>query len=187
MTFGLVSILSSSQCVSHFAALRHNLSVRIQLCSIHQAQQWDLPESKLGALKTTDRRVLCTNTQGSRITRNNKSDKQGVASWDWRSSFVGSWGLDLNKLKHVLILTMNILLNWLHSLMVLLCLAQGSFPILFAYHKKTDSRIIFKFSPFIVDMDSIIDVHVQYVNSSVIHNVEYPICCTCSIQFLSHN
>ena len=56
--------------------------------------------------------------------------------------------------------------------MILLCLAQGTFPILFAYHKKTDSRVALKISPFIVDIDSIIDVHVQYVGSSVTHTVE---------------
>ena len=47
--------------------------VRIQMCSIHQAQQWDLPESKMEALNTADRRVSCTNKQGSHITRNNTS------------------------------------------------------------------------------------------------------------------
>ena len=51
--------------------------------------------------------------------------------------------------------------------MILLCLVQDSFPILFAY-----SRVALKFSPFIVDIDSTIDVNVQYVGSSVIHNVE---------------
>ena len=49
------------------------------MCSTHQTQQWDLPESKLGALNTTDRRVLCTNKQGSRITRNNKSDHSATS------------------------------------------------------------------------------------------------------------
>ena len=67
------------------------------------------------------------------------------------------------------------LLNSLLSLMVLLCLAQSSFPILFANDRKTDSRIVFKLSPLIVDMDSIIEFHIQYVGSSVIHNVES--CC----------
>ena len=56
--------------------------------------------------------------------------------------------------------------------MILLCLVQGSFPTLFAHHGKTDSRVAHKFSPFIVDIDSIIEVYVQYVGSSVIHNVE---------------
>ena len=56
--------------------------------------------------------------------------------------------------------------------MILLCLVQHSFPILFAYHGETDSRVALKFSPFIVNTNSIIDVHVQYVGSSVIHNVE---------------
>ena len=56
--------------------------------------------------------------------------------------------------------------------MILLCLVQSSFPMLFAYHGKTCSRVALKFSPFIVDIDSIIDVYVQHVASSVIHNVE---------------
>ena len=56
--------------------------------------------------------------------------------------------------------------------MILRCLAQGSFPILFAYHKKTDSRVALKFSPSIVDIDSIIDVCIQYGGSSVTHHVE---------------
>ena len=82
------------------------------------------------------------------------------------------WHLHLDLLECVLILTMDILLNSLLSFMVLLCLAQSSFPILFANDKKTDSRIVFKLSPLIVDMDSIIDVHIQHVGSPVIHNVE---------------
>ena len=46
--------------------------------------------------------------------------------------------------------------------MVLLYLAQSSFPILFAYDGKTDSRVVLKFSSFIFDIDSIIDVcHTQ--------------------------
>ena len=68
--------------------------------------------------------------------------------------------------------------------MILLCLVQGSFPILFAYHGKTDSRVVLKFSPLIVDTDSIIDVYVQNVSSSVIHDVAM-ICFTCSIHFVS--
>ena len=82
------------------------------------------------------------------------------------------WHLELDVLKRVLILTMDILLNSLLSFIVLLCLAQGSFPILFANDKKTDSRGVFKLSPLIVDMDSIIDIHVQHVDAPVIHNVE---------------
>ena len=63
------------------------------------------------------------------------------------------WHLELDVLKRVLILTMDILLNSLLSFIVLLCLAQGSFPILFANDKKTDSRGVFELSPLIVDMD----------------------------------
>ena len=40
--------------------------------------------------------------------------------------------------------------------------------MLCAYDGKTGSRVVFKLSPFIVDMD----VHVQYVASSVIHNLD---------------
>ena len=76
--------------------------------------------------------------------------------------------LDLHMLKRVLMLTMGVLLSWFLSLMILLCLVQGSFPTLFAYHGKTDPRVALKFSPFIVNIDSIIDVYVQYVGSSVI-------------------
>ena len=77
--------------------------------------------------------------------------------------------------------------------MTLLCLVQGLFPTLLSYHGKTDSRVALKISPFIVDIDSIIDVYVQYVGS-VIHNVESwcarlaMICVTCSIHFrVIHN
>ena len=64
------------------------------------------------------------------------------------------------------------MLNWSLSLVILLCLVQGSFPMLFAYHAQTDSRVALEFSPFIVDIDDVIDVHVQYVGSSVEQNVE---------------
>ena len=95
------------------------------------------------------------------------------------------WNLYLDLLKSVLILTMDILLNSLLSFMVLLCLAQISFPILFANDRKTDSRIVFKLSPLIVDTDSIIDVHVQHVGSPVVHKCRILECFTCSMHFLS--
>ena len=58
--------------------------------------------------------------------------------------------------------------------MILLCLVQGSFPLLFAYHGKTDSRVALEFSPFIVDIDSIIYVHVQMI--TIIEPLPQPLC-----------
>ena len=72
----------------------------------------------------------------------------------------------------VLILTMDISLNSLLSFVILLCLTRSSFPILFSNDKKTDSRIVFRLLPLIVDIDSIIDIYVQHVGSPVIHNVK---------------
>ena len=82
------------------------------------------------------------------------------------------WHLHLDLLMRVLILTMDISLNSLLSFVILLCLAQGSFPILFANVRKTDSRIVFQLLSLIVDIDSTINVHVQYVGSPGLHNVE---------------
>ena len=99
------------------------------------------------------------------------------------------WHLYLDLLRRVLFLTMDISLNSLLSFVILLCLAQSSFSILFANDKKTDSRIVFKLLPLVVDIDSIIHVHVQHVGSPVIHNVEYWSALhslfTCSMHFLS--
>ena len=50
------------------------------------------------------------------------------------------WHLYLDLLMRVL---MNISLNSLLSFVILLCLTQSSFPILFANDRKTDSRIVF--------------------------------------------
>ena len=80
--------------------------------------------------------------------------------------------LDHHMLKSVLILTIDVLLNGLLSFIISLRFTQGSFPMLWAYLGKTDSRVALKFPPFIVDIDSIIDVYVQYVRSSVTHNVQ---------------
>ena len=82
------------------------------------------------------------------------------------------WYLDLSLLKRVLILTMDVLMNCLLSFMILLCLAQGSFPMLCACYGNSDSIVVFKLSPFIVVIDSIIDTYVQHAGSSVIHNIE---------------
>ena len=82
------------------------------------------------------------------------------------------WHLYLDLLKCVLILTMYILLSSLLLFVILLCLTQSSFPILFANDRRTDSRIVFELSPLIVDIESILDVHVQHVGSLVEHNVE---------------
>ena len=92
-------------------------------------------------------------------------------SWA-RKALTAPFYLDL--LKRVLILTMDISLNSLLSFRDLAVLGsnQSSFPILFAYHWKTDSRVALKFSPFTVDKNSIIDIYVQYEGSSVTHNVE---------------
>ena len=49
------------------------------------------------------------------------------------------WHLYLDLLMRVLILTMDISFNSLLSFVILLCLAQNSFPIHFANDKKTDS------------------------------------------------
>ena len=88
------------------------------------------------------------------------------------------------------ILTMDISLNSSLSFVILLCLAQSSFPILFANDRKTDSRIVFKLLPLIVDIDSIIDVHVQHVGAPLSYTMSNPgvlamICFTFSMQFLS--
>ena len=45
--------------------------------------------------------------------------------------------------------------------MILLCLAQGSFPVLCSHVGKTDSRVVFELSPFVVDIDSTILCHSQ--------------------------
>ena len=56
-------------------------------------------------------------------------------------------------------------------------------------NKKTDSRVLDKFSPFIIDIDSIIDVYVpirrllSYTKSNP--GVVPMICFTCSIHFVS--
>ena len=54
------------------------------------------------------------------------------------------WLLDLDLLMRVLILAVDVLVNCLLSFMILLCLAQGSFPVLCSYDEKTDSRIVFQ-------------------------------------------
>ena len=49
--------------------------------------------------------------------------------------------------------------------MILLCLAHCFLPISCPNNEKTDSKVFFKLSPFVIDIDSIIDVYVQSVGS----------------------
>ena len=78
----------------------------------------------------------------------------------------------------VLIVTMDIFLNSL-SFMVLLCLAQSAFPMLFA--NDTKLRIVFKLSPLIVD----IRLHHRHPRPTSNPGVFSMICPTCSMHFLS--
>ena len=98
------------------------------------------------------------------------------------------WYLDLDLLKSVFILTMDVLMNCLLSFMILLCLAQGSFPLLCAFHGKTDSSDVVALSPFIVNIDSMTCASNTWAPLS--YTISSPglvttICCTCSIHLLS--
>ena len=76
--------------------------------------------------------------------------------------------LDLDLLKRVLILTVDILVNCLLSFMFVLCLAQGLLPIFFPYDGKGNSRITLRL------MRSF-DIYVQHVGSHVVHTIIEPL------------
>ena len=75
------------------------------------------------------------------------------------------WYLDLDLLKRVLILTVDILVSCLLSFMFVVCLAHGFLPLFFPYDGKGNSTMTLR-------LFNSIDIYVQHIGFPVVHNVE---------------